>query len=82
MYILEHDESYHRWEDGRSNYAWDLGTLNSQMYEYSNLGKNLSDYDVYGRDIFLPMRYIPKFLVLSKVYLEVMKSVFFCPVDL
>ena len=26
---------YHAWEDGRGNYAWDIGALNSNMMSYS-----------------------------------------------
>ena len=26
---------YHSWEDGRGNYAWDIGALNSNMMSYS-----------------------------------------------
>jgi hypothetical protein len=25
---------YHAWEDGRGNYAWDIGALNSNMMSY------------------------------------------------
>lgn len=48
-------ESYHRWEDGRSNYAWDLAALNANMMSYSNLGKKLTDYAIFGKNAYLPM---------------------------
>ena len=31
-------DKYHPWEDGRGNYAWDLGALNSNMMSYSGYG--------------------------------------------
>ena len=35
-------DKYHPWEDGRGNYAWDLGALNSNMMSYSGQGGDLS----------------------------------------
>ena len=34
VYILTDWSTYHSWEDGRSNYAWDLASLNSNMMTY------------------------------------------------
>ena len=30
----------------RSNYAWDMGALNSNMMSYSNYGTHNTDYEV------------------------------------
>jgi len=46
---------YHTWEDGRSNYAWDLGALNSQMMSYSHFGTRNTDFEVFGKSVILPM---------------------------
>ena len=46
---------YHAWEDGRSNYAWDLSAINSSFMTYSGKGENLSDYAVFERKLYLPM---------------------------
>ena len=40
-YILTDWTKYHTWEDGRSNYAWDLSALNDYMMTYSNQGLQL-----------------------------------------
>jgi len=48
-------DSYHLWEDGRSNYAWDLGALNSQMMSYSHFGTRNTDFEVFGKQVILPM---------------------------
>jgi len=48
-------DSYHLWEDGRSNYAWDLGALNSQMMSYSHYGTQNTDFEVFGKQVILPM---------------------------
>ena len=54
-YILEHSDSYHTWEDGRGNYAWDLSAINSNMYTYSGYGSRLRDFAVFGLDVYLPL---------------------------
>merc|ERR1712126_413026 len=46
---------YHAWEDGRSNYAWDIGALNDNMMSYSGLGRYNTDFEVWGKNIQLPM---------------------------
>jgi len=46
---------YHTWEDGRGNYAWDMGALNSNMMSYRNLGRHNTDYEVWGKTVQLPM---------------------------
>ena len=38
MWISTAWDKYHPWEDGRGNYAWDLGALNSNMMSYSGYG--------------------------------------------
>ena len=48
-------DSYHTWEDGRSNYAWDLGALNQNMMSYSHFGTKNTDYEVFGKNVVLPM---------------------------
>lgn len=48
-------DSYHLWEDGRSNYAWDLGALNSQMMSYSHYGTHNTDFEVFEKQVILPM---------------------------
>ena len=53
--ILEDGTNYHRWEDGRSNYAWDLTALNPNKMTYKGLGKNLDDFEVFGKDLYLPI---------------------------
>ena len=53
--ILEDGTNYHRWEDGRSNYAWDLTALFSNKMTYKRLGKDLEDFAVFGKDLYLPM---------------------------
>ena len=55
MYILTDWTGYHTWEDGRSNYAWDLAALNSNMMTYQNLGQALTDFAVYGLRLHLPL---------------------------
>ena len=54
-YILESSDSYHTWEDGRGNYAWDLSAINSNMYTYSGYGSRLRDFAVFGLDVYLPL---------------------------
>jgi hypothetical protein len=49
MWVATAFNSYHLWEDGRGNYAWDLNTLNDNMMTYSRLGQTLNDYDVFGK---------------------------------
>ena len=39
----------------RSNYAWDLGALNSQMMSYSHFGTRNTDFEVFGKSVILPM---------------------------
>jgi len=46
---------YHAWEDGRSNYAWDIGALNNNMMSYENFGTRLTDFEVFGKSVILPM---------------------------
>ena len=48
-------DKYHPWEDGRGNYAWDLGALNSNMMSYSSVGSRNSDYEVWGKQVIMPM---------------------------
>jgi len=48
-------DSYHTWEDGRSNYAWDMGALNNQMMSYAHFGTRNTDFEVFGKSIILPM---------------------------
>ena len=55
MYILTDWTGYHTWEDGRSNYAWDLAALNSNMMTYQNLGQALTDFQVFGLRLHLPL---------------------------
>jgi len=46
---------YHAWEDGRGNYAWDIGALNTNMMSYSGLGRLNTNYAVWGKNVQLPM---------------------------
>ena len=79
---------YHSWEDGRGNYAWDIGALNTNMMSYSvsrlilcitflfpyslftivlliiikstqscsqGLGRLNTNYEVWGKNVQLPM---------------------------
>ena len=61
VWISQGWAGYHLWEDGRcgehslclltkamfrSNYAWDMGALNSNMMSYSNYGTHNTDYEV------------------------------------
>ena len=39
----------------RSNYAWDLEALNSQMMSYSHFGTSNTDFEVFGKSVILPM---------------------------
>ena len=55
IYILTDWSRYHRWEDGRSNYAWDLSVLNENKMTYSNHGSNLSDFASFGLKLHLPL---------------------------
>merc|ERR1719210_1280414 len=48
-------DKYHPWEDGRGNYAWDLGALNANMMSYSGVGSRNSDYEVWGNQVIMPM---------------------------
>jgi len=48
-------DSYHRWEDGRSNYAWDIGALNNNMMSYNHYGTRNTDFEVFGKNVVLPM---------------------------
>ena len=48
-------DSYHAWEDGRSNYAWDMGALNSNMMSYEHYGEKNTDFEVFGKNVILPM---------------------------
>ena len=52
---MEDWTTYHTWEDGRSNYAWDLSAINSELMTYSGQGHNLSDFAVFGLDLYLPL---------------------------
>lgn len=48
-------DSYHTWEDGRGNYAWDIGALNTNMMSYTGYGTNNNQYAVWGKNVQLPM---------------------------
>jgi len=48
-------DGYHAWEDGRSNYAWDLGALNSNMLSYEHYGTRNTDFEVFGKNVIIPM---------------------------
>merc|ERR1719510_2097261 len=48
-------DKYHQWEDGRGNYAWDLGALNTNMMSYSGQGTRNNQYSVWNRNVLLPM---------------------------
>jgi len=48
-------DSYHTWEDGRGNYAWDIGALNTNMMSYSNYGTRNTDFAVWNKVVQLPM---------------------------
>jgi len=48
-------DAYHLWEDGRGNYAWDIGALNDNMMSYSGYGNRNNNYEVWGRNTRLPM---------------------------
>ena len=39
----------------RSNYAWDLGALNSNMMSYSHFGTKNTDFEVFQKTVLLPM---------------------------
>ena len=39
----------------RSNYAWDLGALNSNMMSYSHYGTRNTDFEVFQKTVILPM---------------------------
>ena len=39
----------------RSNYAWDIGALNNNMMSYENFGTRLTDFEVFGKSVILPM---------------------------
>ena len=52
--------SYHLWEDGRSNYAWDLAALGADdffTYE-AGPGYELEDYRVFGKEILPLMLFV------------------------
>jgi len=55
VWISQSWGGYHQWEDGRSNYAWDLGALNSNMLSYSHYGTRNTDYEVFEKTVILPM---------------------------
>lgn len=55
IYILTGWDSYHTWEDGRGNYAWDIAALTPYMMTYSFPGEQNSDFAVWGRQVSLPM---------------------------
>ena len=48
-------DKYHLWEDGRGNYGWDLGALNTNMMSYSNYGTRNNDFEVFGKQVIMPM---------------------------
>ena len=54
-WILRAWDSYHTWEDGRGNYAWDLGGLNSNMMSYEGMGTKNENFGVWGKKVKLPM---------------------------
>ena len=48
-------QSYHTWEDGRSNYAWDFGTVDGDTllsYQYPATQNN--QFYVFGKEVYLP----------------------------
>jgi hypothetical protein len=49
-------DTYHQWEDGRGNYAWDMGALNTNMMSYENYGTRNTDFEVFGKNVVLPMK--------------------------
>ena len=70
VWISQSWGGYHQWEDGRlfyygqyfsifinlrSNYAWDLGALNSNMMSYSHYGTRNTDFEVFQKTVILPM---------------------------
>jgi len=55
VWISQSWGGYHQWEDGRSNYAWDLGALNSDMMSYSHFGTRNTDFEVFQKTVILPM---------------------------
>ena len=55
MWISRAWDSYHTWEDGRGNYAWDMGALNDNMMSYAGLGTTNMDFAVWGKKVRLPM---------------------------
>lgn len=54
-YIAEAWTTYHSWEDGRSNYAWDLEALNNNLMTYSRFGERNTDYEIFGKNVLLPI---------------------------
>jgi len=54
-WILRAWDSYHTWEDGRGNYAWDLGALHPTMLSYQGLGTKNEHFGVWGKNVRLPM---------------------------
>jgi hypothetical protein len=48
--------SYHLWEDGRSNYAWDFGAIGGNyLLSYRWPANKNEDFYVFGKSVFLPM---------------------------
>jgi len=56
IWISRDWSGYHAWEDGRGNYAWDIGALNSNMMSYSGVGSRNNNFEVWGKDVVLPMQ--------------------------
>jgi len=54
VYILTDWSTYHTWEDGRSNYAWDLASLNTNMMTYTGYGTRLTNFAVWNKAVYLP----------------------------
>merc|ERR1719242_1358430 len=48
-------DTYHAWEDGRGNYAWDIGALNSNTMSYTGLGERNNQYAIWDVNVLLPM---------------------------
>ena len=74
-------DTYHTWEDGRGNYAWDIGALNSNMMSYEYYGTKNTDFEVFGKNVLLPMggkvvtliRNVSNFLFI-RVYMQSISS--------
>ena len=48
-------QSYHAWEDGRSNYAWDFGTVDGDtLLSYQYPATRNDQFYVWGKEVYLP----------------------------